>query len=320
MRVLVVSLMALLLSAGEARAASGPRRVEGATAGLTLTDGDRYAAWIRGLFVRVLDERTSTVTSHPLPEDCRPPDALGDGRAAAICGARIKPKEIRLMDLKTGVWTQVPSAGFAARVAKAIALRVGEVGRVWLSVWVEDVADQWNPVWIKRVSGRAVSDVPADRALYANADAPHLWLRLCAPLQRRDEPRVFEPGRWGSPYMPVVSERRGVDIVKRSLVLRACGSPRAKVLTRSPWWIAAFSAGSRVSWIEDGPSRVFHGNTAGHGWVRTYDARTDRRHRWLVPGRPTNDMSVVHTRKHLFLDKVWDDLVSYSVERYVIDL
>jgi hypothetical protein len=54
-----------------------------------------------------------------------------------LCGDQIRPAEIRLMDLNTGVWAAVPSAGFAARVAEAHALRVAEIGRVRLSMWGE---------------------------------------------------------------------------------------------------------------------------------------------------------------------------------------
>jgi len=123
---LAVVLVAMLAIAGEAQAAGRLRKTVTATAGVTVTDGDRYAAWVRGQDVRVLDERNGKVSSHPLPADCRAPDALGDGQVAAVCGDQIKPKDIRLLDLKTGAWTSVPPDGFAARVAGALKLRVAE--------------------------------------------------------------------------------------------------------------------------------------------------------------------------------------------------
>jgi hypothetical protein len=103
---------------GEAQAASRPHKAENATAGLTLADGDRYASWVRGRSCACSTSEPAW-SSHPLLAI-----AAGRMRSATLtsprlCGDQIRPAEIRLMDLNTGAWAAVPSAGFAARVAEA---------------------------------------------------------------------------------------------------------------------------------------------------------------------------------------------------------
>ena len=86
-----------------AAALAAPHVVESGK-GLTITDGDRYAAWVHGANVRVLDEETQRTSSVPMPVECRTPDALGGGKLVFVCG-----KELRLLDVATLTWSAVPS-------------------------------------------------------------------------------------------------------------------------------------------------------------------------------------------------------------------
>ena len=157
MRILVMVVALVVLSAGEARAATKVQRVESATRGGTLTDGDRYAAWVRGPLLRVLDEQSGTVTSFPIPSECRPPGAIGAGIVATICG-----NEFRTMDVATGTWSTVPATASALSLFSADSVDVTGVGAGWIEVWVAiGYRSPSFPAWINRVTGDETNLDPA---------------------------------------------------------------------------------------------------------------------------------------------------------------
>src|SRR3954467_8580504 len=90
---------ALLLAA----ALAAPHAVESGKE-FTLADGDRYAAWVHGASVRVLDVESGTTSSLPLPAECRVPEALSNVQLVFTCG-----KELRLLDVAQLTWSTVPS-------------------------------------------------------------------------------------------------------------------------------------------------------------------------------------------------------------------
>ena len=109
---------------------------------------------------------------------------------------------------------------------------------------------------------------------------------------------------------------RALDVRRGDLVLRACGSAAARVITRSPRWEQAFFTGTRASWIDqDGPAALDQ-LERGRARVRTFDVATGRVRTWAVPGAVNPNVSTVHTRRHVFVDK-WSGGYTH---RYAIDL
>ncbi len=279
--------------------------------GLTLADGDRYAAWVHGANVRVLDEETRTTASVPMPADCRTPDALGDGQLAFVCG-----KELRLLDVGRLTWSTVP---VGADLFNADSVSVTAVGRAWVEVTVDlGYHSPVYPAWIERATGRVVADDPGDLSQYPDLDAPELFAPLCAPLRRRRNPEWDEEEQYGPRWIaPDIHGRRALDLSHGALVLRRCGSSRTTVVTRSRDWDVAYFAGDRVSWIEQDGLAAIDGKRRGRGRVRTRDVTTGRVRSWPVPGGINPNLYVVHTRRHVFLDKLGSGL---HAGRYAIDL
>ena len=271
MRILVMVVALVVLSAGEARAATKVQRVESATRGGTLADGDRYAAWVRGPLLRVLDEQSGTVTSFPIPPECRPPGAIGAGVVATICG-----KEFRTMDLATGAWTTVPATAGALSLFTADSVDVTGVGAGWIEVWV--AIGYRSPTfqgWINRVTGDETSLDPGDLHKRVDLDAAELWVPLCSPLTRRKNPEWDSDSQYGSQYIgPNVVGTRALDVRRGDLVLRTCGFAAARVITRSPRWDGAFFAGTRVSWLDqDGRPRSTSVSEAGRACAPSTSSR-----------------------------------------------
>jgi hypothetical protein len=313
-RSLLLVLLVLLLAAPPARAAIGPYAVESSTAGETLADGDRYASWVHDGVVRVLDEQTGTTASFPLPAECRVPGAIGDGHVATVCG-----KEFRLLDLATGAWTTVPSTDASTGLFNADSVGVDGLGKAWIAVTVEvGYHAPTGPAWIERATGKVVGDDPGDLREQADLDAPALWAPLCAPLKRRKNPDYDAFEQYGSPYTgPTVVGTRAIDVAKGALVLRRCGSSKTRVITRSRDWESGWLGGARVSWVDQDGLRALDGDKRGRGRVRTFDALTGRVRSWPVPGKINPNLRVVHTRRHLFLDKY---LANGKTARYAVDL
>jgi hypothetical protein len=300
-RSLLLAVAVLLLLAPAAHGASRPYAVESATAAGTLADGDRYAAWVHAGAIRVLDEQTGTTASFPLPADCRPPSAIGAGVLAAICG-----KAFRLLDVATGVWTAVPATDVSTGLFNADWVGVDGVGAAWIAVTVEvGYHAPTFPTWIERATGTVADDDPGDLHRYADLDAAELWSPLCAPLTRRKNPYYDESEQYGSPYTgPTVIGTRAIDVAKGALVMRHCGSPRTRVITRSRTWDGAWFGGARVSWLD-------------RRRLRTFDATRGRVRSWQVPGTVNDYLTVTHTRRHVFLDK-WSS--GSTIHRYAVDL
>jgi hypothetical protein len=82
-------------------------------------------------------------------------------------------------------------------------------------------------------------------------------------------------------------------------VLRRCGSRRAKLLTRSRDAQGFQAGGGYVTWLDQSP--VPEKDGAGHAVA--YEIATGRRWRWPIPGPINPNVSVSHTRHHLFVDK-----------------
>lgn len=291
---MVVVLFAL--GAGQARA--DLRRVESATIGGTLSDGDRYAAWVRGPQIRVLDEQTGKVASFPIPAGCRAPSALGAGVVATICG-----KEFRTMDVATGAWTTLPATESAASLFFADSVGVTAVGAAWIEVWVEVGyhAPAFNG-WINRATGVETNLDRGDLSRHVDLDAAELWTPLCAPLRRFKDPDWDSEAQYGSPYIaPLVAGTRALEVRRGDLVMRRCGSSRVRVITRSPDWDVPYLAAGRVSWIDQDGLAALDELERGRGAVRTFAAGRVRS--WPVPGKVNPNLQVVHTRSHVFVDK-----------------
>jgi hypothetical protein len=280
----------------------------------TLADGNRYAAWVHGANVRVLDEETGTTSSVPLPRECRVPEALGDGQLGFVCG-----KELRLLDVARLTWSTVPSTDQVTSLFNADSVSIRGVGRVWIEadIYVGYHSGDY-PEWIERATGRVVGDDPGDLSKYPNLDAPELWTPLCPPLRRKRNPywTPEEPTglRWEPPH---IAGRRALDTLHGGLILRSCGTAKTRWVTRSRDWDTAFFTGTRVTWIEQRGLDALSSKRSGRGRVRTLDLTTGGVRSWTVPGGVNPDLHVVHTRRHIFLDKLGS---SGHSSRYAIDL
>jgi hypothetical protein len=314
LRSLVVAALLAVAAPATAHAAAAVE-VETATEGQTLSDGDRFAAWTHDGAVRVLDETTQATASFPLPAGCHAPAAIGDGRLAADCG-----EQLDLLDIASATWSAVPATRALRSVLDADSFGIDAVGRVWIAV---TVATGYHgpvyPAWIERATGRVVTDDLGDVNTHADLDAPGLWAPLCAPLHRRRDPDYDPLEPYGSPFLePTMAGRRGIDVAHSgALVMRRCGTRKARVITRSRTWGRAWIGASRVSWIDQRGIPALEGDPRGHGRVRTYDAVTGRVRSWPVPGAVNPNLHVVHTRRHVFIDKRSTGL---TARRYAIDL
>ena len=308
---------ALLMLAAPASAAHGPYKVESATRGRTLADGDRYAAWVNSGAVRVLDEHTQTTTGIPLPAECRPPGAIGAGTLATICG-----REVRVLDIATRTWATVPATQTLTGLFSADSVDVMAIGSVWIELFVEvGYHAPAFPAWVERATGRVISEDPGNLRQYANLDAPALWAPLCDPLRRWRDPDYDEIEAYGSPYVsPTVVGDRALEYTRdERLYLRRCGSSRRTIVTRSRTWHLVRFAGTRVSWIDGLDDRTLAGDPRARGRVYTYDAVTRRRRSWRMPGGVNPNPDVANTRRHLFIDKPSTSGSAKTV-RYAIDL
>jgi hypothetical protein len=311
-----MAIAAVLILANPAGAAErGPYGVESGTGGRTLADGDRYVAWLRHGVVRVLDEQTRTTTAIPLPAECRPPGALGAGALVTICG-----RDVRVLDIATQNWVTVPATETLTGLFFADSVDVTAIGSVWIELFVEvGYHAPAFPAWVERATGRVIGEDPGNLRQYANLDAPALWTTLCAPLRRRLDPDYDEEAAYGSPYIgPTVAGNRALEYTDAdTLVVRRCGSTRRTVMSRSRGWGPAFFAAGRATWIDGQDVRTLDGDPRGRGRVRTYDAVTGRRGSWPVPGAVNPNTWVVHTRRHIFIDKFSS---GRTVRRYAVDL
>lgn len=72
-----------------------------------------------------------------------------------------------------------------------------------------------------------------------------------------------------------------------------------------------------MSWTEQDRLAALDGKQRGRGRIRTRDITTGRVRSWPVPGAINPNLYVVHTRRHVFLDKLGSGL---RANRYAIDL
>jgi hypothetical protein len=277
----------------------------------TVADGDRYAAWVHGANVRVLDEQTQRTSSVPLPAGCGTPDALGGGKLAFDCGTEVR--ELRMLDVATLAWSAVPSTDQVKSMLEN-AVTVDGVGSVWIAATVETVDDRIrHPMWIEHATGRVVSDDPGDVTKYPSLDAPELWAPLCPPL-RREPSRTWTPEepsglRW---VAPEVSGTHALDTRHMYPVLRTCGSAKKRVISRSFGWDHWSLSANRVSWTD---TRWIGDGASVRESVRTLDLSTGRVRSWAFGDKP--NLYVVHTRRHIFVD---DERSAGHFRRYAIDL
>jgi hypothetical protein len=287
--------------------------VEPATAGGTLSDGDRYAAWTNGAQVRVLDEQTGVTASVALAPGCRAPDALGAGALAFVCG-----KGFKTFDVASGVWSDVPATPEVVGMFNADAVSVEAIGRTWLQVALDlGYHSPTDPVWVERATGRVVGKDPGDLSKHADLDDAALFVPFCKPLRRRRNPdydALTDPTRY---LGPTVFGDRAIDFRGDALILRRCGSARSTVLTRAKDWKAAWIGRGRVSWVDQDDVRAIVGDPRGRARVWTYDIATGRRRHWTVPGPLSANVDVVSTRAHLFIDAQTSNPV---LRRYAVEL
>ncbi|MDA0170736.1 hypothetical protein OJ998_16665 [Solirubrobacter taibaiensis] len=312
-RFLLVVLIVVALPAS-ARASDQVKMVESLTSGETVSDGVRYVSWTHGTDVRVLDDRSGSVASFPLPAGCGAPGALSGGFAASICDGA----GIQLLDVTTGTWTAVPVAPETTALLTKGVGRVTGIGSHWLSITVETNRSfpPEHAAWVKRTTGELMAQDPGDRHEYPDLDAPDLWSPLCAPLTRTRNPDG------GAPRLvaPKLIGRRALDMSGRYPVLRTCGTTKTHVITRSTtaadytFWFSD----NRVSWHEFSGSRVLgrRGEGCVYGCIRTYNALTRKYRTWRkTPGA----VNLVHTRRSIFFEDE-EDIVDEESYRYRIRL
>ena len=307
-RSLPLSLVALLALPAPAGAADRYPQLETATSGYTVSDGERYVAWIHAPSVRVLDDETGKLASYPLPPDCSRLSTLGARRVAAVCGT-----SFRLMNVKSGAWTTIPVTPEATALFNGSSVGLSGVGRHWLAVSTSDprAGDVKSVVWINRTTGKVTTD-RGNLRQYPNLDAAGLWRRLCAPLTRRRSPYDSGPRFLG----PRMVGRAGLERDGDTILLRRCGTKAARVLTRSGLAVSEWFRGTRVTWIEQTGSLLFRDKKCDDGCIRTYDLTKDRFRTF------TNTLfaqEVVHTRRHIFFDDD-SDITEDVTLRYRIDL
>jgi len=292
-----------------AAALAAPHVVESGRAP-TVADGDRYAAWVHGANVRVLDEQTQRTASVPLPAGCREPDALGGGKLVFLCGQ--EQRELRLLDVATLTWSVVPSTD-AVRTMLASPVTIEGIGRVWVEITLEGEDRILHTLWVEHATGRVVGDDPGDLSKYPNLDAPELWAPLCPPLRRAPSPTWTpeEPNglRW---VAPEVKGNHALDARVARPILLTCGTTKTRLVTRAWGWSPMFFSGNRVSWLE---KRWVDDGAAVRARVRTLDVTTGRVRSWAFGDKPS--LYVVHTRRHLFVD---DERRAAHFRRYAIDL
>jgi hypothetical protein len=296
-----------------AAALAAPHAVESST-GFTVTDGDRYAAWVHAGQVRLLDEETQTTSSVPLPAGCLGPRALGDGQVVFTCG-----RQLRLLDASAQTWSTVPDTPQIAGLFDADSMSVTGVGRLWIEVLVETgYHAPTYPAWIERATGRLIVDDPGDLSKHADLDSPELFAPLCSPFKRRRDPDYDPLDQFGSPWIaPYVVGDLAIDVRASALVLLRCGSKRTTVITRSRHWDRPVFTGTRVVWIDQNGLRALDGDPRGRGEVRAFDTATGRVRSWPVPGAVNPNIYVKPTRGHIFIDKAGS---GQHVTRYAIDL
>jgi len=293
-----------------AAALAAPHAVESGRS-LTLADGDRYAAWVHGANVRVLDEQTQRTSSVPMPADCREPDALGGGKLVFTCGN--DRRELRLLDVATLTWSAVPSTD-AVKAMFENAVSVERIGSVWIAAMVETVDDRiLHPMWIEHATGRVVAEDPGDITQYPDLDAPELWAPLCPPLRRLPSqtwtPEEPSGLRW---IPPDVKGTRALDTLGGRMLLRFCGTARTRLVTRKLIYSSTAFSANRVTWTD---TRWIRDGAAVRETVRTFDVTTGRVRSWQFGNKP--NLYVVHTRRHIFVDS---ERAAEYVKRYAIDL
>jgi hypothetical protein len=293
-----------------AAALAAPHVVESGQ-GLTRADGDRYAAWVHGTNVRVLDEKTQRTSSVPMPAECRTPDALGGGQLVFMCGD--EQRELRMLDVAALTWSVVPSTD-QVRSMFENAVTVDGVGSVWIATSVETVENRLlHPMWIERATGRVVADDPGDVTKYPNLDAPELWAPLCPPLRRLPS-RTWTPEEPSGPrwIAPDVKGARALDTLGGRMLLRFCGTPKTRLVTRELIYSARSFSENRVTWTD---TRWIGDGATVRESVRTLDVTTGRVRSWAFGDMP--GLYVVHTRRHIFVDH--ERRADYA-RRYAIDL
>ena len=317
-------LLALLL-AGPAQAATGPVPAETSTRGGTLTDGDRYAVWVRDGVIRVLDEETRTVSAVAPPEGCnapdpqngpRGPDSVGDGQLAFTCAMT---KEFRLFDLESRTWRTVPSTERNRGLYSADSVHAGSVGRHWIVVSY-DTGYHGNVYWVgvNRATGEVNADEPSDLGVHMDADSPELWTPLCRPLRRYRDPDWDEYTSYGSPFVaPYVVGQDAIVFPrgKDHLVLRRCGRRARTTITRARHWQGARLASGYVTWLVQDPNAALAGERRGRARIHLYSIASRRRRSWTVPGAINANTDVAHTRNRIIVDKPGS---RYRVSRYEI--
>jgi hypothetical protein len=177
------------------------------------------------------------------------------------------------------------------------------IGRVWIRV------DGGSPCYhcdsyvyrLHRETGRAGPPEPHSTRVKEDLDDPRLWPPLCSPLRRTPNPE-YDPDE-NSAFrfdQPLVFGTRALDWEPRNrVVLRRCGSRTTRVVTRSRRAQMFQVGGGFISWLE----QTSYPERDGSGYAVVYEIATGKRRRWRIPGAGNPNVSVSHTRGHVYVDK-----------------
>jgi hypothetical protein len=252
-----------------------------------------YAAVVRGSEVEILAE-SAPPTRIAIPAGCRF-STVGGSAIAFLCA---EDRTLRAYDLDSRTWTSTSAPSlFGGDGGPSLTM-----GRRWIEA-VLDSCYHCDVVvtHLDRNTGKMGPREPRATNVHLDLDDHRLWAPLCSPFRRTRNPD-FDP-EFGSPFRfvePLMSGRYGVEFdVHGWLVLRRCGSRRVTVLTRSHDAQLVQIGGGVVSWLDQSPIP----EEDGPGHAVAYDIARGNWGRWRIPGAANSNVSVSHTRGHLYVDK-----------------
>jgi hypothetical protein len=307
--------MLFLLVAAPAAAAAEPEPLPPAL-DATLTDGNEYAVTEREGAVWILSETTGREVRLEKPTGCGV-SALGAATLAFLCR---EDRSLRLYDIRSGSWSRLPDPEQFVHglFSPDYGLPVVSVGRRWIQLYGGPDCyhcDDWV-VRLSREFGEPGPEEPSSRRIYEDLDDPRLWVPLCPPLRRMPNPH-YDPSEFSAfrYFDPTVFGRRALTFDSHLRPsLRRCGQRRGKRLTRSRNAQAVQVGGGFVTWLDKDPA-----SETARGVAVAYELATRRRRRWRIPGPANQQVSVSHTRRRLFIDKVGEENFRAS-RRYSVRL
>jgi hypothetical protein len=220
-----------------------------------------------------------------VPIGCRPtPHGLRGDRLLLSCA-----EGNRLLELRTGVAGAVP--GWEAARAGASESIVLALGRVW-GEGVLLAPQCCDATVFFRLDGTATDRTEGASNELPDLDAPQLWRRMCAPLERtRDDNDEDERSFLPYAYSPPLGlAHRAFDY--RPLRVDRCGHERSLRLSRCRRACTAVHLGAgSIAWRERGRIRLYRGASRrrGHWRARRFGRLAEpvptRRHVVVTAGR-----------------------------------